>query len=78
MLFEFHPESNMLYIKLADGTSVDSEEVAPGIVIDFDAQNRIIGIEIEDATDHLDLSKLELKSLPLENVTLSSSATAEM
>jgi uncharacterized protein YuzE len=40
----------MLYIKLADGISTESEEVAPGIVLDFDEQNRVIGVEIEDAS----------------------------
>jgi uncharacterized protein YuzE len=30
--------------------STDSEEVAPGIVLDFDENNRVVGIEIEDAS----------------------------
>ena len=44
MLFEYHPESDMLYIKLADGASTESEEIAPGVVLDFDASNRVLGI----------------------------------
>jgi len=47
----------MLYIKLADGLSVESEEVTPGVVIDFDAQEQMIGIEIEDAKKSLDSSQ---------------------
>jgi uncharacterized protein YuzE len=36
MIFEYHPETDMLYIKLVEGMSTESEEVAPGIVLDFD------------------------------------------
>ncbi len=44
MVFEYYPDTDMLYIKLADGISIESEEVAPGIVLDFDEQNRVIGV----------------------------------
>jgi uncharacterized protein YuzE len=71
MVFEYRPESNMLYIKLADGTSSESEEIAPGVVLDFDTSNRVLGVEIEDASKFIDLSRLELKALPLVNLILS-------
>ena len=71
MIFEYHPDTDMLYIKLVEGVSSDSEEVAPRIVLDFDERNRVIGIEIEDASKFIDLSQLELKALPLVNLTLS-------
>ena len=57
--------SDMLYIKLIDGISTESEEVAPYVVLDFDAENRVVGIEIEDASQRMDLSKLEISALPL-------------
>lgn len=65
MLFQFFPETDMLYIKLKEGISIESEEVAPGIVMDYDAENSVIGIEIEDASTLVDLSKLEISALPL-------------
>jgi len=58
----------MLYIKLVDTISTESEEVSPGIVLDFDEQNRVIGVEIEDASKFIDLSRLELRSLPVANL----------
>jgi len=64
MVFEYYPDTDMLYIRLAEEISVESEEVAPGIVLDFDQDNRLLGIEIEDASRRVDLSKLELKMLP--------------
>jgi len=61
----------MLYIKLSDGTSVESEEIAPGVVLDFSDRNRVIGVEIEDASKFIDLSRLELKAMPIANLILS-------
>jgi uncharacterized protein YuzE len=56
---------------LADGISTESEEVAPGIVLDFDEHNRVVGIEIEDASKFIDLSRLELRALPVVNLVFS-------
>ena len=71
MIFQYYPDTDMLYIKLATGVSTESEEVTPGIVLDFDEHNQVIGIEIEDASTFIDLSRLELLALPIANLTLS-------
>ncbi len=76
MVFEYFPDTDMLYIKLAAGTSTDSQEVAPGVVLDFDETNRVIGIEIEDATTAVDLSRLEVSALPIAELVLSKAAFA--
>lgn len=70
MVFEYFPETDMLYIKLKDGVSTESEEVAPNIVFDYDNTNHVIGIEIEDASLQMDLSKLEISSLPLVDLIM--------
>lgn len=74
MIFQYHPDTDMLYLKLADKISIESEEVAPGIVLDYDDQNQVIGIEIEDASRLVDLSRLEVSALPLANLTFSKEA----
>ena len=71
MIFQYYPENDMLYIKLAGKVSTESEEVAPGIVLDFDERNQVIGIEIEDASKLVDLSRLELAALPITDLILS-------
>ena len=71
MVFHYHPDTDMLYIQLADRASTESEEVAPGIVLDFDAHNQVIGIEVEDASTVIDLSRLEVLALPIVNLVLS-------
>ena len=68
MVFQYYPDSDMLYIKLADGSSIESEEVAAGVVLDFDENQRVIGIELEDTSQFVDLSRLELLALPLANL----------
>jgi uncharacterized protein YuzE len=71
MLFQYHPDSDMLYFQLADRISTESEQVAPGIVLDFDERNQVVGIEIEDASKLVNLSRLELRALPVADLILS-------
>lgn len=76
MIFQYYPDTDMLYIKLAAKVSTDSAEVAPGIVLDYDEKNRVIGIEIEDASTIVDLSRLEVSALPISDLILSRKAVA--
>lgn len=78
MLFQYYPDTDMLYIKLTDRVGIESEEVVPGIVLDFDAQNQVVGIEIEDASKFIDLSRLEVIALPITNLILSQSVSAQV
>lgn len=39
-------ESDALYLRLDESAIVDSEEVQPGIVFDYDKDERVVGIEI--------------------------------
>jgi uncharacterized protein YuzE len=68
MVFQYYPDNDMLYIELIKGVSTESEEVSPGIVLDFDENNQVIGIEIEDASKFIDLSSLEVSALPITSL----------
>ena len=46
MKLRIDEEADALYLELADGPAEDSEEVAPGIVLDYDNQEQVIGIEV--------------------------------
>ena len=50
MKFDYDPETDSLYIKLADRPGRDASEVAPGVVIDYDANGQVVGIDIEHAS----------------------------
>jgi len=71
MLLQYCSHTDMLYIRLAEGISTESEEVVAGIVLDFDEHKQVIGIEIEDASKFIDLSRLEVLALPIANLILS-------
>jgi uncharacterized protein YuzE len=64
MKLHYYPETDSLYIDLNSRPSADSREVADGLVIDFDAQGSVVGIDIDDASKKLDLRTLETVSLP--------------
>ncbi len=66
MRFQYYPETDSLYIDLAERPSADSQEVAPGIVLDFDESRHLVGIDIDHASTLVNWSRLELASLPLE------------
>ncbi|HLF08679.1 MAG TPA: DUF2283 domain-containing protein [Dehalococcoidia bacterium] len=65
MKLNHYPETDSLYIDLSHKTSVDSREVAPGVVLDFDEEGRLVGIDIDHASQLLDLTKLETQSVPV-------------
>lgn len=39
-------DADALYLRLDDSKIVESEEMSPGIVLDFDERNQVVGIEM--------------------------------
>jgi len=72
--FHYYPETDSLYIDLSEKVSVDSQEVAPGVVLDFDAGGNLVGIDIDHASKTVNLSRLEAESLPITAFSLVSKA----
>lgn len=64
MKMRYYKDTDSLYIDLSEKSSVESLEVAPGIVVDFDKNNNIVGIDIDRASQVLNLSELEISSIP--------------
>lgn len=46
-------EADAVYVRFAETAVVESEEVRPGVVLDFDAEGELVAIEILDASKHL-------------------------
>ena len=67
MKFQYYKETDSLYIDLKDRESVDSREISPGIVLDFDEENNLVGIDIDQASSHVDINHLLIHALPLED-----------
>ncbi len=64
MKLHYSPDTDSLYIDLKHVPGVDSRELADGVVPDFDEQGHIVGLDIQEASNRLDLSTLETDSLP--------------
>ncbi len=71
MKLHYYAETDSLYIDLNSRPSADSREIADGLVIDFDAQGNIVGIDIDRASQKLDLKTVETVSLPALTARLS-------
>jgi uncharacterized protein YuzE len=71
MKLHYYPETDSLYIDLNSRPSADSREIAEGLVVDFDAQGDIVGIDIDRAAQKLDLKTLEAVSVPALTTRLS-------
>lgn len=59
MKVHFDQESDALYFRLDDSRIVQSEEVKPGIVLDFNEQNQVVGVEILGAGKRVPESSLK-------------------
>ena len=46
MRLKVDQESDALYFQLDESAIVESEEVQPGVILDFDAEGHVVGIEI--------------------------------
>ena len=50
---KYDADANAAYIRFSPEKVEESEEVACGIVLDYDADGRIVGMEVLDAREHL-------------------------
>jgi uncharacterized protein YuzE len=65
MKLHYYAETDSLYIDLSDAPSSDSREVSDGVVLDLDAAGHAVGLDIQHASERLDLSIVETEHLPL-------------
>lgn len=65
MTLHYHADTDSLYIALSPKPSADSDEVAEGVVLDFDAEGRLVGIDIDNASHKLDLHELKAEHIPV-------------
>ena len=64
MKLEYYPDTDSLYIDLVPRPSAESREVSNGVVLDYDSEGNLVGIDIDEASKRLDLSELTLSRLP--------------
>ncbi len=60
MRLTYDPEADALTLRLSDGAVESSEEVAPNVILDFDIEGRVIGIEVLFVSELPDANPMEL------------------
>lgn len=70
MKLNYYADTDSLYIDLADRASVESVEVAGGVVLDYDEAGNLVGIDIDNASKKLALDELVLNKLPVSKQLL--------
>ena len=66
MRLKVDKESDTLYLRLDESKIVESEEVRPGVILDFDSEGRVIGVEflgISSRATWEELSSLQFQTV---------------
>jgi len=66
MNLNYYPETDSLYIDLSEKTSVDSKEISEGVVLDYDVEGNLVGIDIDNASQKVYLKELTLSKMPAD------------
>ncbi len=66
MRLKVDKENDALYFRLDEASIVESEEVQPGIILDFNAEGKVVGFEMLNLSDRI--LPEQLKVLQYETV----------
>jgi uncharacterized protein YuzE len=71
MKLNYYPETDSLYIDLSSKPSKESIEISEGIVLDYDDNGHLTGIDIDNASHKIDLNEIILSKIPaqLQSIT---------
>ena len=65
MKLHIDKKADALYLRLDDSAIVESEEVSPGVVLDYNEANEVVGVEmlnLSKRSSNLNLSTLEFET----------------
>ena len=66
MRLKVDKESDALYFRLDESAVVESEEVQPGVILDFNAEGRVIGFEILNLSTRVTPERLRVLQFETE------------
>lgn len=66
MKLKYYADTDSLYIDLTEQPSVESREVSEGVVLDYDVSGNLVGIDIDNASQKVQLKELTLSKLPID------------
>jgi len=65
MKLSYYPDTDSLYIDLSEKTSHESREISEGVILDYDEEGNVVGIDIDNASRKIKLNELEVFRMPL-------------
>lgn len=63
MKLNYYRETDSLYIDLSENVRLDSREVADGVVLDYDVDGNVVGIDIDRASTKVQLGRIVLHGM---------------
>ena len=63
MRIKIDKENDALYLRLDEAEIVESEEVQPGVILDFNKENRVVGVEFLNLSSRVAPEKLRVLQL---------------
>lgn len=66
MKLNYYPETDSLYIALSSKPSKESVEISEGVILDYDDDGHITGIDIDNASHKIDLNEIILNKIPAQ------------
>ena len=66
MKLKYYHDTDSLYIDLISTPSAESKEISEGVVLDYDADGNLVGIDIDNASRKIDLKEVILSKIPAE------------
>ncbi len=70
MKLNYYPETDSLYIDMSEKPSVDSKVISDGVVLDYDKDGNLVGIDLDNASRIVNLKELVLNKLPIHKETI--------
>ena len=78
MKLNYYPETDSLYIHFLDKPGADVVEISEHVVVDVDENGIPVGIDIDaNASEIVDLSRLDLSGVTLENLVFTNDTKAQ-
>ncbi len=59
MRVQFDEKADAIYLRFDESAVVESEEVHPGIILDFNERDEVVGVEVLRVKDRIPLTSLK-------------------
>jgi len=66
MKVNYYPDTDSLYIDLSEKPSAESREISEGVILDYDSEGNLVGIDIDNASKKVNLKEITLSRVQAE------------